>query len=112
MIYVSDSDATYAASQLVPSDIIVQGATLVVNGGVFDSVVCTTQSVQYAREPLMKATNDFIAQGTLLLCQVSEDQYVEDLLIRTLLFDDKDVHQCDNISKKTRTFPEYDHLPR
>lgn len=107
MIYVSDSDATYAASQLVPSDIIVQGATLVVNGGVFDSVVCTTQSAQYAREPLMEATNSFLAQGLWLLCQVRQhpgDQHVEDLFIRTLLFDDKDVHQRDNISKQRELF--------
>ena len=107
MIYATNSDATYAASQLVPSDIIVQGATLVVNGGVFDSVVCTTQSVQYAREPPLEAINKFLVQGTLLLCQVRQypgDQHIEDLLIRTLVFDDKDVHQRNDIGRQRELF--------
>jgi len=104
---VITSDLAYAASQLVPSQLVVEGSTLVVNGGIFDSVVCTTQSVHNATEPPMQATTKFIAQGLLLLDQVRQypgNQHVKDLFIRTLVFDDQKVHKCENISRQREIF--------
>ena len=99
--YQGTTKVSYSASQKVPSSLVLQDSTLVVNGAVFDRVKHISQPLEHIEGASTIARHcQFLFGGLRLAQKMSQhpnDQSVEDIFLRTVVFDHRDLKRQEKL---------------